>query len=38
MELKMTHIDFAILNTHVTVIYLRFMEKHQFLCGKTEKF
>ena len=33
----MTHIDFATLNSHVTVIYLRFIKSTTF-CGKTEKF
>ena len=41
----MTHIDFVILNSHVTVIYLRFIKNtiffffsfFYFFCGKTEK-
>ena len=39
----MTHIDFVILNSHVTVIYLRFIKStifftfFYFFCGKTEK-
>ena len=33
----MTHIDFAILNSHATVIN-KIYQKHKFLCGKTEKF
>ena len=35
-KLKMTHIDFAILNSHVTVIYLRFI-KITILSGKIKK-
>ena len=31
----MAHIDFAILNSHVTVIYLRFIKSTIFFCGKT---
>ena len=34
----MTHIDFATLNSHVTVMYLRFIKSTNFFCGKTEKF
>ena len=33
----MTHIDFIILNSHVSVIYLR-ITKSTIFCGKTEKF
>ena len=36
-ELNMIHIDFAILNSHVTVIFKNY-QKHKFFCGKTEKF
>ena len=36
-ELKMIHIDYVILNSHVTVFYLRFV-KRNFFCGKTEEF
>ena len=32
----MIQIDFAILNSHVTVIF-KIYRKHKFLCGKTEK-
>ena len=35
-ELNMTHIDFAILNSHVTVIFNIYL-RHKFLCGKTKK-
>ena len=31
------HIFFAILNSHITVLYLRFVKKTIF-CGKTEIF
>ena len=34
----MTHKDFAVLNSHVTVIYLRFIKNTSFFCSKTEKF
>ena len=33
----MSHIDFAISNSHVTVIFLRFIKSAIFFCGKTEK-
>ena len=33
----MTHIGFAILNSHVKVRYLRFNKSTNFLFGKTEK-
>ena len=33
----MTHIDFAILNSHVTVIFNIYL-KHKCLRGKTDKF
>ena len=36
-QLKLTHINFVILNSYVRVIYLRFIKKHLFLGGKTEK-
>ena len=36
-ELSVTHIDFAILNSQVTVIF-KIYQKHEFLCGNTEKF
>ena len=36
MELKMTQIDFSVLNSHVTVIY-KIYQKHLILRGKTEK-
>ena len=36
-ELNMTHIDFVILNSHVTVIFKIYL-RHKFLCCKTEKF
>ena len=35
-ELHITHIDFAILNSHVIVIFKIYL-KHKFLCRKTEK-
>ena len=35
-EIKMTNIDFVILNTHVTYIF-KIYQKHQFFCGKTKK-
>ena len=34
----MTHIDFVILNSHVTVIYLRIIKSTNFFCGKIENF
>ena len=34
---KKAHIDFAILNSHVTVIF-KIYQKHKVLCGKTENF
>ena len=34
-QLKLTHTNFFILNSHVTVIYLRIIKPH--LCDKTEK-
>ena len=33
-EIKMTHIDFAFLNSHVTVIYLRFIKNTYFYVEK----
>ena len=33
-KLKLININFTILNSHVTVVYLRFLV---FFCGKTEK-
>ena len=33
----MNYIDFVILNSNVTVLYLRFIKRTIF-CGKTEKF
>ena len=33
----MTHKDFATLNSHVIIIYLRFIKSIKFLCGKAEK-
>ena len=33
-ELKMIHIDFAILNSHVTVTYLRFTKSTNFFVVK----
>ena len=42
MELKMTQIDFSVLNNHVTYIYMyiyihKIYQKHLILRGKTEK-
>ena len=34
----MTHIDFVILNSHVSVIYLRIIKSTIFFFGKTETF
>ena len=35
----MTKIDFVVLNSHVSNSYIVIIyQKHQFLCGKTEKF
>ena len=34
-QLKLTHTNFFILNSNVTVIYLRIIKPH--LCDKTEK-
>ena len=36
-QLKINHIDFAVLNSHVKVIYLKIYQKHFFSCTKTEK-
>ena len=36
-HLKFAHINFVILNSHVTVIYIEDLLKHLFLNGKTEK-
>ena len=36
-ELKFTHIDFAILNSDVTVIYLRFIKNTYFYVVKQKK-
>ena len=37
-KLKMTHVDFSILNNHVTVAYLRFMKSTNFYVIKKKNF
>ena len=36
-QLKLTHINFVILNSYVTVTYFRFIKKHLFLDSKKQK-
>ena len=36
-QLKMTHVKFAILNSHVTVTYLRFIKNTYFYAVKEKK-